>query len=160
MVTRVQSVGLGAVVLMALGLVGLGLYGVVLVIRLGGIIAGCALFATVVSFALAAVEVRRSGQAKLVGVGLAVALVTLCVAVAEVLWGSIQTLGALGAWPGSPDAADLLRAGAAGLAEAAYSPLAALPLAVAQVLVWALVARRNALRDEAKGAQVGRHRPG
>lgn len=47
----------------------------------------------------------------------------------------------------SPDALTFLRNGAEGVAEAAYGPFASIPLALSQVVVWALVSRRNALRE-------------
>jgi hypothetical protein len=145
----VQSAGLGAVVLLAVVLFGIGLVGVYeLVIVYGGVLPLISLFATLVGFALAAIEYRTAGHAKLVGVGLALALITFSVAAGQSLLGFIHTMVALVDPATSPDVETILRTGAQGMSEAAYGPFTSMPLALTQVVVWALVARRSAGRRE------------
>jgi len=140
----VMNAGLGAVILMATLLLGLGLFGVYMLVTLGaGPMGYICLFETAVSLALAAVEYRTRGHRRLVGVGLAIVPITLGVALSQLLMGSAHTLGAMGAPELAHDPGALIQLGAQGLGEAMYGPIGTVPLALAQIVVWALVARRN-----------------
>ena len=143
-VSGVMNAGLAAVVLMATLLLGLGLFGVYMLVTLGaGVLGYISLFETAVSLALAAVEYRTRGHRKLIGVGLAIVPITLGVAVSQILLGSAHTLGAMGAPELAHDPGALIQLGAQGFSEAMYGPIGTVPLALAQIVVWALVARRN-----------------
>jgi hypothetical protein len=139
----VMNAALGAVILMATLLLGLGLFGVYMLATLGGVLGYISLFETAVSLALAAVEYRTRGHRRLVGVGLAIVPITLGVALSQLLMGSAHTLGAMGAPELAHDPGALIQLGAQGLGEAMYGPIGTVPLALAQIVVWALVARRN-----------------
>ena len=141
----VLTAGLGAVVLIATALLSLGIFGAYMLARVGGTMSFMSLFATVVSLSLAAIDYRSRGQGKLVAVGLALAMVTLCVGLSQVLLGMIHTSSALQAPGVSEDVPRFLHLAAESAGEMSYGPFSSVPLALAQVVVWALVWRRNAL---------------
>ena len=142
----VQNAGLGAVVLLAAALFVVGAIGVYqLVVVHGGVLPLVSTFATLVAFALAAVELRTQGRAKLVGVGLSLALITLAVALGQSLLGFIHTMADLSGANAHADSLAFLKAAAEGTAEAAYGPFTSVPFALVQVVMWSLVARKNAL---------------
>lgn len=151
LLTGVLNAGLGAVVLMASLLLALGLVGVYLLSH-HGVLSYLSLFATVVGFALAAVEYRTRGHGRLAGVGLAVAVVTLSVGASQVLIGMIHTSEALQSPGMSQDVPRFLQLGAQAMGEMAYGPFSSVPLALAQVVVWALVSRRSGLLEASERA--------
>jgi hypothetical protein len=149
----VLTTSLGAVVLMAALFLAVGVasFYVMLVVHHGNL-SYVSLFSTIVAFALAAVEYRTRGRAKLVGVGLVVAFVTFCVVLSQAALGIIKTMGALQAPELALDVPKLLQLGAMGVGEAMWCVFGTVPLALAQLIAWALLARRNALLPEPERA--------
>jgi len=145
LLSGVQTAGLAAVMLLAGLLLAAGMIGTYVAMALAGPFSLVGLFGTLVGLALAAVEYRTRGEARLTGVGVSVAAFTVLVAAAQLLKASNNVMGALAAPGVSDDVPRFLGLAAQGMSEACYSPLVALPLALAQVMVWALVSRRNAV---------------
>jgi hypothetical protein len=152
-----QTAGLGAVLLMTALMLAVGLGGAVYAMAVfGGAISGLALFATVVGLTLAVVEYRTRGRQKLVGVGLGVAAITLCLGVVMLLKGVQNTVGELQTPEFAQDVPAFLHHAAEGLAEATYGPFTAMSLALAQVVIWALVSRHSALAEATPRARPSR----
>jgi len=145
LLSGVQNVGLAAVMLLAGVLLAFGMVGLYVIRHETAPFAFGGFLATLVGLTLAGVEYRTRGEAKLTGVGVAVATFTVLVAAFQLLMGTLNTLAAL-AVPGvSDDVPAFLHLAAQGLSEAMYAPFISLPLALAQAMVWALVSRRNAV---------------
>jgi hypothetical protein len=98
------------------------------------------------------VSLGAVGLMGVLGVGLALVPVTLAVAASQMLLGAIHTFAAVAAPEMAQNVAGMVQMQAEGLAEASWGPLASVPLALAQAIVWALLARRNVLY-EAKRAE-------
>jgi hypothetical protein len=143
-ITFVQSATVSAVGAIGALLFVLGMWAVWNLARLA-ILSVVSAGASVLGVAMAVVEWKTMGRSRLFGLGMTVLATSVAMALLQALLGAIHTSEMLSAMPYAADPEAFFHAAATALGELAYGPFAHVPLALVQGIVWAIVARRNAL---------------